>query len=137
MAVCSANLFGLLVKCPPLRHFNRHSKTPGPDIYHIIPILPTFSMDFFFHRHIQLSHLVVRCGDWDLTNNNELHRHQDRNVDRVIIHPLYTGNKTIEYNFALLHVNEEFNLDRHISPICLPDIPNQKTGKKPTNTYYI
>ena len=56
-------------------------------------------------------------------------------MDRVIIHPLYTGNKTIEYNFALLHVNEEFNLGSHISPICLPDIPNQKTGKKPTNTY--
>ena len=61
-----------------------------------------------------------------------MHRHQDRGVAQVSIHPLYTGNKSVEYNYALLHVDKEFILDSHISPICLPEIPDQKTGK---NTY--
>jgi len=80
-------------------------------------------------EHIKLPDIKVRCGDWDLTNNNELHFHQDRGVAHVSIHPLYTGNKTLEYNYALLHVDEDFILDLHISPICLPEIPDKKTDQ--------
>jgi len=80
-------------------------------------------------EHIKLPDIKVRCGDWDLTNNNELHSHQDRGVAHVSIHPLYTNNKSVEYNYALLHVDEDFILDLHISPICLPEIPDQKTDQ--------
>ena len=76
-----------------------------------------------------MSDLTVRCGDWDITNHNELHLHQDRIVSKVMIHPLYTGAKSVRYNFALLHLKKEFELDKHIAPICLPDIPDQKTGR--------
>ena len=106
---------------------------PGYLVFIILLFAYFFNGIFFLHRNIKVSDIVVRCGDWDLSNDNELHRHQDRDVSRVTIHPLYSGNRSVEYNFALLHVNEEFNLDRHISPICLPDTPNQKTGKKSTN----
>ena len=85
-----------------------------------------------FHRDISVSDLTVRCGEWDITNQNELHLHQDRVVSKVMIHPLYTGAKSVQYNFALLHLKEEFELDKHIAPICLPDIPDQKTGKVDT-----
>ena len=51
---------------------------------------------------MSVSDLTVRCGDWDITNHNELHLHQDRGVSKVMIHPLYSGKKSVNYNFALL-----------------------------------
>ena len=85
---------------------------------------------------MSVSELTVRCGDWDITNHNELHLHQDRGVSKVMIHPLYSGKARVYYNFALLYVKEDFKLDKHIAPICLPDIPDQKTGKA-ASTYYV
>ena len=62
-----------------------------------------------------------------------MHPHQDWNVRYKIIHPLYTGTNgtrgKVYYNFAVLHLEKDFDLDIHINPICLPDIPNKKTGK--------
>ena len=86
---------------------------------------------------MSVSELTVRCGDWDITNHNELHLHQDRGVSKVMIHPLYSGKARVYYNFALLYVKEDFKLDKHIAPICLPDIPDQKTGKAASTYYYV
>ena len=62
----------------------------------------------------------------------ELHSYQDRIVNQTSIHPLYTGtsgiSEKVNYNFALLHLEEDFDLDVHINPICLPDTPDKKTG---------
>ena len=67
-----------------------------------------------------------------MQGTEELHRHQDRNVRQKTIHPQYTGtsgtSEKVNYNFALLHLERDFDLALHINPICLPDIPNQKTG---------
>ena len=76
--------------------------------------------------------LTVRCGDWNLIGTEELHPYQDRIVSKKSIHPLYTGtsgtSEKVNYNFALLHMEKDFDLDLHINPICLPDIPDKKTG---------
>ena len=79
------------------------------------------------------SNLLVRCGEWDLKGTEEFHRHQDRRVRVKTIHPLYTGtngndSQMVNYNFALLHLEEDFDLDMHINPICLPDFPSKKKG---------
>ena len=63
----------------------------------------------------------------------ELHSYQDRIVNQTSIHPLYTGtsgtsSQLVNYNFALLNMEKDFDLDVHINPICLPDIPEEKTG---------
>ena len=67
-----------------------------------------------------------------MIGTEELHHFQDRNVSQKTIHPLYTGtsgiSEKVNYNFALLHLEEDFDLDVHINPICLPDIPEEKTG---------
>ena len=67
-----------------------------------------------------------------MIGTEELHHYQDRNVSQKTIHPLYTGtsgiSEKVNYNFALLHLEEDFDLDVHINPICLPDIPEEKTG---------
>ena len=38
------------------------------------------------------------------------------------------NNGSDNYNFALLHLEEDFDLDMHINPICLPDFPSKKKG---------
>ena len=72
---------------------------------------------------------MVRCGEWDLKNEDELFLHQDRNVDAISIHPAYSYNKLLENDYAILHVTEDFILEDHISPICLPETPDQREGK--------
>ena len=65
---------------------------------------------------------------------DELGIHQDRKIKEVTIHPLYTGtaptefSDKINYNFALLHLEKDFDFDDHISHVCLPKFPDLKTG---------
>ena len=90
------------------------------------------------YSQISESNLLVRCGDWDLKGTEEMRPHQDRNVGQKSIHPLYTGtsgtSKKVNYNFALLHMEKDFDLDIHINPICLPDTPNKKKGTHRINS---
>ena len=87
---------------------------------------------YYTFIHSQKQNLSVRCGEWNLHGTEELHSYQDRIVNQTSIHPLYTGtsgiSEKVNYNFALLHLEEDFDLDVHINPICLPDTPDKKTG---------
>jgi len=70
--------------------------------------------------------LVVRCGEWDTQTENEPLKHQDRKVAKVIIHPLYQDErKNFHYNYAVLMLEEPFELDNHIDTVCLPDLYRQ------------
>ena len=68
-----------------------------------------------------------------MLDTDELGLHQDRKIKEVTIHPLYTGtgqtdfSEWLNYNFALLHLEKDFDFDDHISHVCLP-FPDQKTG---------
>ena len=73
-----------------------------------------------------------------MRNENERARHQNRKIAEVTIHPFYTGgpakgkdfSDAMNYNFALLHLQEEFCFDEHISHVCLPEKPDIKTGRQ-------
>ena len=73
-----------------------------------------------------------------MQNTNELGIHQDRKIKEVTIHPLYTGttkedfSDEINYNFAMLHLEQDFDFNNHISHVCLPEFPDLKTGIKLT-----
>ena len=96
--------------------------------------------DLLYSLHIQkfskvcISKIEVRCGEWDLIYTDELGIHQDRKIKEVTIHPLYTGtaqtdfSDIINYNFALLHLEKDFDFNDHISHVCLPKFPDLKTG---------
>ena len=76
---------------------------------------------------------MVRCGDWNVQGNEEFRSHQNRAIDDVIIHPEYsngdTANTQVHNNFAILHTDKEFDLmSEHISHVCLPENPDQRTG---------
>ena len=73
---------------------------------------------------------MVRCGEWDSSTNSETKKHQDRVARHISVHPAY-NNKTLYYDYALVHTKSKFDYDdspdTHIFPICLPDpgpLPN-------------
>ena len=74
-----------------------------------------------------------------MRNENEIGRHQNRKIKNATIHPFYTGgvdlekksfSDTLNYDFALLHLEEDFCFNDHISHACLPENPNIKTGRQ-------
>ncbi|XP_065355924.1 phenoloxidase-activating factor 2-like [Calliphora vicina] len=66
--------------------------------------------------------LVVRGGEWDTQNSNEILLHVDKPVKEIITHEKY--NKGTLYNdVALLILEEPFVWQENIRPICLPE-PN-------------
>ncbi|XP_073824528.1 phenoloxidase-activating factor 2 isoform X2 [Musca autumnalis] len=70
----------------------------------------------------EANQLVVRGGEWDTQNTNEILPHVDKRVREIIRHEKY--NKGALYNdVALLILEEPFEWQENIRPICLPD-PN-------------
>ncbi|CAG0893824.1 unnamed protein product [Darwinula stevensoni] len=64
--------------------------------------------------------LKVRLGEWDTTNDYEPYPHQDRFVEKVIMHSDYR--KGPLYNdIALLFMNHPYDLSPHVDTICLPE----------------
>ena len=65
------------------------------------------------------SSLMVRCGEWDTQSNIEPLRHQDRFVEKVLIHPEFKKRNLIN-DVAVIVLKEEFVLSQHIGTMCLP-----------------
>ncbi|EDW13537.1 phenoloxidase-activating factor 2 isoform X2 [Drosophila mojavensis] len=65
--------------------------------------------------------LIVRAGEWDTQTKVEIIPHEDRYVKEIIYHEQF--NKGSLYNdVALLFLENPFNLQMNIQPICLPNI---------------
>ncbi|XP_034098403.2 phenoloxidase-activating factor 2-like isoform X5 [Drosophila albomicans] len=62
--------------------------------------------------------LYARAGEWDSATDRELFKHQDLDVQQIIIHPSYGK---WENNIALLVLKGSYYPSPHISPICLPN----------------
>ena len=105
-------------------------------------------MNFYLLKP-RASDYSVRCGDWDRNDDDEAFEYQERTVSEMVQHPRYNHDKigSILYrnNIAVLFFDEEFNLDKHIDTICLPDVePNYEEsdcfvtgwGKKTGNGDY-
>ena len=63
--------------------------------------------------------LTVRCGEWDVKHENEPLPHQDRRVSIITIHPRFNP-ISVDYDFAVLSLVEDFVLGPNIDTICLP-----------------
>lgn len=61
----------------------------------------------------------VRAGEWDMQNNHETCSHQDRKVQRVIIHESFIRSN-LQNDIALLITDDEFVMTQFINTICLP-----------------
>lgn len=65
------------------------------------------------------ANIRVRVGEYDFSNVLEPGPHQERGIERKVVHPRYNF-YTYEHDLALLHLDSPILLDRHIRPICLP-----------------
>jgi kallikrein len=62
---------------------------------------------------------IVRCGEWDAKQSKNPRDYQQRLVKRIIFHPNF-DKESVRNNFAILFLESEFKLEKHITPVCLP-----------------
>ncbi|XP_050294580.1 phenoloxidase-activating factor 2-like [Anthonomus grandis grandis] len=61
----------------------------------------------------------VRAGEWHWENTDEPAEHQDRKVERVLLHPHFHGG-SLKNDIALLVLNSPFQLSSNVGVVCLP-----------------
>jgi len=65
------------------------------------------------------SAMVVRCGEWDTQQENEVLGHQDRRVDSVSIHPGYVASN-LHNDLGLVFLSTDMDLTANVDTICMP-----------------
>ncbi|XP_024223965.1 phenoloxidase-activating factor 2 isoform X1 [Bombus impatiens] len=68
----------------------------------------------------QPSELKIRAGEWDTQTKDEIYPHQDRKVEKVIVHENYKSG-TLFNDFAILILSEPVNLVDNVDLVCLPE----------------
>jgi len=63
--------------------------------------------------------LKIRCGEWDTQHQTEPYGHQDRYAEDIKIHPEFNP-RNLANDFALIFLQQDFDLDFHIDTVCLP-----------------
>jgi len=70
-------------------------------------------------QDIEPADLTVRCGEWNTVAEDQL-PFQERDVTTMQIHPCY-NNDNLHHDVALLFLQDKFQEEPHISPVCLPE----------------
>lgn len=68
---------------------------------------------------IDNSKIIVRAGEWETKSNAELCKHEERKVEKVIVHEMFTRDN-LQNDVALLILESEFPMTAAINTICLP-----------------
>ncbi|XP_077290846.1 phenoloxidase-activating factor 2-like isoform X2 [Arctopsyche grandis] len=63
--------------------------------------------------------LKIRAGEWDTQTDNEILPHQDRDVEKIIIHPQYYAD-AVYNDVALLILKSPVDDAENIGYVCLP-----------------
>lgn len=64
------------------------------------------------------NNLIVRLGEWDTQTEVEPNRHQDFEVEEMVIHKRFYP-RALYYDVALLFLKEEVSVAPHINRICM------------------
>ncbi|XP_055372214.1 phenoloxidase-activating factor 2-like [Condylostylus longicornis] len=67
------------------------------------------------------NNLMVKAGEYDLLEEEEIYKVQDRLVSEIIVHEKYSR-LTQKHDIALLITKEPFKLARHVNTVCLPPL---------------
>ncbi|XP_023290776.1 serine protease 42 isoform X2 [Orussus abietinus] len=68
----------------------------------------------------EASQLKVRAGEWDTQTKNEIFPHQDRDVERIIVHEKFHSGALFN-DVALLILSQPVELAENVDVVCLPD----------------
>ncbi|KAG2463167.1 NB5R2 reductase, partial [Polypterus senegalus] len=70
-----------------------------------------------YNRKDYIKLMAVVAGDHDILNEDA--SEQKRSVKKVIIHPRY-NDSTLDYDLALLWLEDALQYDKNVRPVCLP-----------------
>jgi hypothetical protein len=86
-----------------------------------------------FSTSVASSDLLLRLGEYDLSNEHEPYPHIERRVQIIAPHPKFDP-RTFEFDLALLRFFDPVPLRKNVLPICLPDHNNTYVGEWATVT---
>uniref|UniRef100_A0A182QIR7 Peptidase S1 domain-containing protein n=1 Tax=Anopheles farauti TaxID=69004 RepID=A0A182QIR7_9DIPT len=72
-----------------------------------------------YRYRFQVSSLVVRLGEWDMSTDSEPLPHVDAEVEKVHLHPHFRESSKIN-DIALVVLSETIELNHTIGVVCLP-----------------
>ncbi|KZC14538.1 Serine proteinase stubble [Dufourea novaeangliae] len=78
---------------------------------------------------IQPQEITIRAGEWDTQTMSEIFPHQDRNVQKVIVHESYHSG-SLYHDVALLILNEPVELAENVDIVCLPAYKTVYNGSR-------
>lgn len=77
------------------------------------------NLSFFLSFVNDAKDLKIRAGEWDTQTTKERLPYQERIASRVFSHPQYSD-RSLANDVAIIELEDPFQLDQHISTICLP-----------------
>ena len=72
--------------------------------------------------------VMLRLGDYDLSNEEEPYKHEFVQVQIIAIHQQF-DRQSYEYDLALLRFNESIQFKPNIIPICIPETDDNFVGR--------
>lgn len=73
--------------------------------------------------------LVIRAGEWDLSDTDELYPHQDRAVRSIVIHKGFSK-QSLHNDIALLILTSPVDLTDNVNTICLPALNTRYSDQR-------
>lgn len=84
--------------------------------------------DMYFFFRVPPTDLLLRIGEFDLSEEKEPFGYVERRVQIVATHPQFDA-RTFEYDLALLRFYEPVTFQPNIVPICVPENDADHIGK--------
>ena len=84
-------------------------------------------------EHVAATDLLLRLGEYNVSNDKEPFGYVDRRVQLAATHPQFNP-VTYEYDLALLRFDEKLRFRKHILPVCLPEGNSSYANKWATVT---
>jgi len=76
---------------------------------------------YFDRIRKQPSELKIRAGEWDTQTKNEIFPHQDRDVEKVIVHENFHSG-ALYNDYAILILKEPVEYAENVDIVCLPEV---------------
>lgn len=93
-------------------------------------LLTVFSLS---PRSIAATDLLLRLGEYDVSNDKEPFGYIERRVQIIASHPQFNP-RTFEYDLALLRFYEKVPFRKNILPVCIPEGNSSYVNKWATVT---
>jgi hypothetical protein len=102
------------------------------NFYFTLSLMTHFNPNIWFFS-VSPTDLLLRLGEYDVSNEKEPHPYIERRVQIIAPHPQFDP-RTFEYDLALLRFYEPIHFQRNIIPICISEANETYVGRWATVT---